>query len=80
MSFDVVFDSSGLLNHLKLKDGHKVALSSQFAYYKSYQESGGRASGAYAFRPNVDQKALPLGKILDAQLFSVNTIFSINFV
>lgn len=69
-SFDVVFDSSGLLNHLKLKDGHKVALSSQFAYYKSYQESGGRASGAYAFRPNVDQKALPLGKILDAQLFS----------
>ncbi|XP_054162243.1 lysosomal alpha-mannosidase-like, partial [Oppia nitens] len=54
-SFDVMFDKSGKLSSIKLKNGQFVDFKQQFKYYKS--KSGNntkpelRASGAYIFRP-----------------------------
>lgn len=68
-NFEVVFDASGALSKVMLKNGQSVPLSNHFRFYNGANDEKVRASGAYAFRP-LTQETFSAAKLVESSVFT----------
>src|SRR5699024_10059 len=66
-NLQLIFDASGEVSQVQLKDGSKVSFRNEFHYYKGAHDNV-RSSGAYVFRPS-EQTSHKVGKVVHAEVF-----------
>lgn len=68
-NFEVVFDASGALSKVAMKNGQSVTLSNHFRFYNGNNDQKVRPSGAYVFRP-LTQETFSAAKLVESSVFT----------
>ena len=81
-NFNVLFDKTGKLSAIELKNGKTVSLKQEFDYYKGMpgdnRGADHRASGAYIFRPNGQTPNVYNQTTIEAKLVETSSVIEVH--